>query len=161
MSWLTPSIKQRLVGALVLLGLTAAFLPMLFARKNEPRVVSVEAPAMPTPPANLAVKPSSTAPPSSTQDSANTPLPVQGHLDGVGIPIAWSVQVVALSSEAQAQEFQQRLRQQGYNAYVRVFSNGYAVLIGPVLHESDAKQLAASIAKQWQVNPLVTRFQPE
>lgn len=52
MALLDSGLKQRMVGALVLLALAVIFLPMLFNREEEQRQVVVEAPAIPeVPPA--------------------------------------------------------------------------------------------------------------
>ena len=47
MAVLDKVLKQRIVGALVLVALAVIFLPMLFSREDELRQVSVDAPAMP------------------------------------------------------------------------------------------------------------------
>ena len=51
MALLDKGLKQRVVGALVLLALAVIFLPMLFSREDVVRQVVVEAPVMPKPPA--------------------------------------------------------------------------------------------------------------
>jgi DedD protein len=50
MALLDKAYKQRMVGALVLVALAVIFLPMLFSRQDEPRQVTVEAPAAPQAP---------------------------------------------------------------------------------------------------------------
>lgn len=50
MAVLDKGIKQRMVGALVLVALTVIFLPMLFTREDEMRQVRVEAPEAPAMP---------------------------------------------------------------------------------------------------------------
>ncbi|MNE13296.1 rare lipoprotein A [compost metagenome] len=50
MALLDNVVKQRMVGALVLVALAVIFLPMLFSREDELRQVRVEAPAAPTTP---------------------------------------------------------------------------------------------------------------
>ncbi|WP_028696258.1 SPOR domain-containing protein [Pseudomonas cremoricolorata] len=47
MALLDKGVKQRMVGALVLVALAVVFLPMLFTRQDELREVRVEAPAAP------------------------------------------------------------------------------------------------------------------
>ncbi|MDG9922869.1 MULTISPECIES: SPOR domain-containing protein [unclassified Pseudomonas] len=47
MAVLDKGLKQRIVGALVLVALAVIFLPMLFSREDELRQVTVDAPAMP------------------------------------------------------------------------------------------------------------------
>jgi DedD protein len=51
MALLDNGLKQRMVGALVLLALAVIFLPMLLSRQDELRHVVVDAPAMPPAPA--------------------------------------------------------------------------------------------------------------
>jgi DedD protein len=50
MALLDKGLKQRMVGALVLLALAVIFLPMLLSREDELRRVVVDAPAMPDAP---------------------------------------------------------------------------------------------------------------
>ncbi|MFV2949902.1 SPOR domain-containing protein, partial [Pseudomonas japonica] len=51
MAGLDKVIKQRMVGALVLVALAVIFLPMLFTKEDELRQVQVEAPQAPAVPA--------------------------------------------------------------------------------------------------------------
>ena len=51
MALLDKGLKQRMVGALVLVALAVIFLPMLLSRQDEMRRVVVDAPAMPQMPA--------------------------------------------------------------------------------------------------------------
>ncbi|MGF6393530.1 SPOR domain-containing protein [Pseudomonas plecoglossicida] len=56
MAVLDKGMKQRMVGALVLVALAVIFLPMLFTREDEMRQVRVEAPQAPTMPSLPEVK---------------------------------------------------------------------------------------------------------
>jgi DedD protein len=56
MAVLDKGMKQRMVGALVLVALAVIFLPMLFTREDEMRQVRVEAPQVPTMPSLPEVK---------------------------------------------------------------------------------------------------------
>ncbi len=51
MALLDNVVKQRMVGALVLIAVAVIFLPMLFTREDETRHVQVEAPSAPQAPA--------------------------------------------------------------------------------------------------------------
>lgn len=51
MALLDKGLRQRMVGALVLVALAVIFLPMLFSREDELQRVVVDAPAMPQAPA--------------------------------------------------------------------------------------------------------------
>jgi DedD protein len=56
MAVLDKGLKQRIVGALVLVALAVIFLPMLFSREDELRQVTVDAPALPERPAMAEVE---------------------------------------------------------------------------------------------------------
>lgn len=192
MALLDRRLKQRMVGALVLLALAAVFLPMLFNRADQPRAVRVEAPPMPAAPAPLQIETPepdvpepalAEAPASATAVEAAAvavPEPVAppppavappvrsepvaapaSRLDGDGLPLSWSVQLVSLSNAARAQELQQRLRQQGHNAYIRSVDGMQRVFVGPLLDKSEAQRLAQEIGRQQRLSPIVVRFQPE
>ncbi|MGN2623949.1 SPOR domain-containing protein [Stutzerimonas balearica] len=55
MPMLDRGLKQRMVGALVLVALAVIFLPMLLSSKDERRPVEVDAPPMPAPTAQIDV----------------------------------------------------------------------------------------------------------
>ena len=50
MAVLDKGVKQRMIGALVLVALAVIFLPMLFTREDEMRQVRVDAPQAPSRP---------------------------------------------------------------------------------------------------------------
>src|SRR5574344_21738 len=109
MALLDRRLKQRMVGALVLLALAAVFLPMLFNRADQPRAVPVEAPPMPAAPAPLQIE--TPAPGGPAARAAVAPSGRSGPVaapasrpDGAGRPLSWSVQLVSLSNAARAQE---------------------------------------------------------
>ncbi|WP_210014504.1 SPOR domain-containing protein [Pseudomonas palmensis] len=74
MALLDKVVKQRMVGALVLVALAVIFLPMLFTREDELRQVHVEAPAAPAVPAlpQVQVEPVEVPEPQVIQDEALT-----------------------------------------------------------------------------------------
>lgn len=214
-------LKQRIVGALVLVALAIVFIPMLFTRQDETRQVVVEpaprpqAPAMPevavkpveTPevipdkPENAALLPS--APIASVPEISNADAPVaqssqpnasasqasapavaqapqakaapaappstqlapaaqpEKRLDNNDLPVSWSVQLASLSNKARANELQNTLRSQGYNAYVRSVDGMNRVFVGPVVDRGEADRLRDQLSRQQKVNGFVVRFQPE
>ncbi|MDD0975881.1 SPOR domain-containing protein [Pseudomonas fontis] len=72
MAVLDKVVKQRMVGALVLVALAVIFLPMLFSREDELRQVRVEAPEAPAVPAlpQVQVEPVAVPEPQIIQDEA-------------------------------------------------------------------------------------------
>lgn len=205
MALLDRRLKQRIVGAAVLLALVVVFLPMLFQRQDEQRPVQVEAPPMPaippamTPPAEPVVVPepqgaampvepiepaaAEAAPAVASVPSGQpavqpqlqsqpqpAPVPVAepqappaetGRLDVDGLPISWSVQLASLSSRARAEELQNKLRKQGFNAYIRPVEGMSRVFVGPLIERGEAERVSAQIARQYKLSPIVVRFQPE
>lgn len=76
MAMLDKGLKQRMVGALVLVALAVIFLPMLLSREDEMRRVVVEAPAMPQAPATaeIVVEPAEVVEP---EQLPQEPLPIE------------------------------------------------------------------------------------
>ncbi len=73
---LDSGLKQRMVGALVLVALAVIFLPMLLSREDEMRRVVVDAPAMPQAPATaeIIVQPAEVVEP---EELPQEPVPVE------------------------------------------------------------------------------------
>lgn len=74
MAVLDKGLKQRIVGALVLLALAVIFLPMLFSREDELRQVVVDVPAMPAKPRVAEVELEPVAVPEPVADDAVPPV---------------------------------------------------------------------------------------
>ncbi|QMV61340.1 SPOR domain-containing protein [Pseudomonas berkeleyensis] len=76
MALLDKGLKQRMVGALVLVALAVIFLPMLLSREDEMRRVVVDAPAMPQAPATaeIIVQPAEVVEP---EELPQEPVPVE------------------------------------------------------------------------------------
>lgn len=75
MALLDKGLKQRVVGALVLLALAVIFLPMLFSREDDVRQVVVEPPVMPKPPAMPTVEVQPTEVPEPQAEDAENAVP--------------------------------------------------------------------------------------
>ncbi len=200
MAVLDRRLKQRMVGAAVLVALGVVFLPMLFNREDEQRAVRVEAPPMPPAPRQLQVEPGVVAvpevaeapapdepapapvpapapaappaasarpapsPPASAAAAALAPAPAQppaSRLDGAGVPVSWTVQLVSLSNRARAEELQRQLRSQGFNAYIRAAGGMNRVFVGPLIERAAAERLREQLARQHKLSPIVVRFEPE
>ena len=77
MALLDKGLRQRMVGALVLVALAVIFLPMLFSREDELQRVVVDAPAMPQVPAMPSVELDPVSVPQ-VQDLPQEPVPGAG-----------------------------------------------------------------------------------
>ena len=97
MAVLDKGMKQRMVGALVLVALAVIFLPMLFTREDEMRQVRVDAPQAPAMPSLPEVKVEPVA------------VPEPGEYVGIGAArqAAW-----ALSGAAEPPSWEVRIKEQ-------------------------------------------------
>tara|TARA_B100000446_G_scaffold46105_5_gene42376 strand:- start:147479 stop:148045 length:567 start_codon:yes stop_codon:yes gene_type:complete len=139
-------LKQRLVGALVLLALGVLFVPVLFEPENR-RVVDRTTQIPPAPQvtplvlkdpvrndAIEAVKPAgemyellpepdalSSTPTQSPEITKTTPpaTPDRTVLDERGVPKAWAVQVASFNTEKRARVLRDQLLDQDYPAFTR------------------------------------------
>lgn len=102
MAVLDKGLKQRIVGALVLLALAVIFLPMLLTREDELSQVVVDAPAMPERPAMPNVELESVEVPEPVAEDAVPP--VEPVPQGLAQELVESVEPVLEESVAQAPE---------------------------------------------------------
>lgn len=189
MALLDKGLRQRMVGALVLVALAVIFLPMLFSREDQLQRVVVEAPAMPhaAPPPSAELEPVAVpqvadlpqepvpgaaasapaapveAPAAVVEPAAVADLapPPVSRLDANGLAVSWSVQLASLSNRASAESLQQALRGKGYNAYIRNVEGMNRVFVGPVIERAEAERLRDQLTRLQKLNGFVVRFQPE
>ncbi len=168
-------LKQRLVGALVLIALGVVFWPVIFVQsERQPLDRSNQVPAMPKlrdmqiqapQPVNKAPSSSDTteivlhdAPPEA-QDNEDKP-----SLDAKGIPVAWVLQVVSVSKKEKADSLTRELVDLGHKAYSRsVRRDGevlYRVYIGPVFDRGSLLKTKQSIDQRLKVNAIIARYVP-
>jgi len=105
MAVLDKGMKQRMVGALVLVALAVIFLPMLFTREDEMRQVRVEAPqapAMPTLP-EVKVDPVAVPEPQTLPKEPQQPEQPPVVVNESTAPVTTPSQPIAPSPQAQAQ----------------------------------------------------------
>lgn len=141
------ALKQRLVGAIVLIALAVIFLPMLLDGSGQPEshTVGVEIPERVEAPASQF-----DAPDVESELSAGEPEPaIDSEAAGEPAASGWVVQVGSFAREANAVVLRDRLRDEGFAAFV---SEGVAdgepvwrVRVGPLAEESEARQIAREI----------------
>jgi len=105
MAVLDKGMKQRMVGALVLVALAVIFLPMLFTREDEMRQVRVEAPqapAMPTLP-EVKVDPVAVPEPQTLPQEPQQPEQPPVVVNESAAPVTTPSQPIAPSPQTQAQ----------------------------------------------------------
>ena len=178
--------KHRLIGAGILTAVAVLFLPSFFKDKQQytvdtasqipqpPTITTVDF-AEPIEPENVAPAPAAEAmfvpdeaeavAPSPSAQSSSAPTVPELPLNAAGLPDAWVIQVVSLSSKDAATKLRDQLQAEGYKAYIRAVTtaNGqaYRLYIGPKLDKAEVLQLKQTIDKRLKVNSLVLPFKPE
>ncbi|WDM58063.1 SPOR domain-containing protein [Pseudomonas sp. NEEL19] len=102
MAVLDKGMKQRMVGALVLVALAVIFLPMLFTREDEMRQVRVEAPQAPAMPSLPEVKVDPVTVPQ-PQEVPEAPQSAPVVVDESTAPASTPSQPITASPQTQAQ----------------------------------------------------------
>lgn len=183
-------LKQRLIGALVLIILAVVFLPMILNNKGikqQDTVVTIptepQRPAFPNTPLTQVEVPQvvatnqtdTSAQTSGTNQIAtnnqqqttvnttntNNQAPAASTPNANSLTPTWSVQLVAVSNLPNAEAFRDKLRKSNYNAYVRTEGTLHKVFVGPIIDKNEAIRLQQQLQKQFHEKGIVREFQPE
>jgi DedD protein len=179
---MNQALKQRLVGALVLVALGVIFLPALFngGRPEQAELLKEipPAPQMSVLEFQEPVRGESfvqEAPRDVTQLYALEPKTAQGEkqivenspqqpkLDAKGLPAAWVLQVASFTDTKKADQLKKSLQAKNYKAFTRTITRDnkkiVRVMIGP---EVDAKKLAViktAVDRDFKVKSIVVKFE--
>lgn len=200
---MNETLKQRLVGALILVALGVVFWPIIFvqpAQQPEAQIQSIP-PRPDVSSAPLPAPKSEGLRGSPSIEAASGPEPVQPVQDDVrlpdvsaqavekgavkqpsadaavrreapkplaidddGVPLAFILQVVTVSSAEKADDVRGRLQELGHKAYVKkVMRNGatlHRVYIGPKFERAKLEKLQPRIDQAFGVNSMVVRYLP-
>lgn len=178
------ALKQRLIGAMVLLAVGVIFLPVLF-EPDTGRVVdrTTQIPAAPdikpisiAEPVKLnAIEPAKAADemyvlkaPITATDTAPqqhvSGSPDRNILDKKGVAKAWMIQVASFNTSDRAEELRQQLVAGGHSTFVRSLTvEGRAVTrvyVGPKIDHAKALQTKQQLDAELKLDTLVVRFHP-
>lgn len=221
---MNESLKQRLVGALILVALGVVFWPIIFVPPaDRPAVSDVDVPPRPTLQSTPIPAPSGDdlrgsqriasdeelqrllsetqlaqmdaaadvapneqasapqeaeepapkpAPPQAAVSPEPEPVaarvrveaPVSPTLDEQGIPVAWALQVVTVSSPERAENLRKQLLSMGHEAFTkRLAGNGRTlvrVYVGPKFEKAQLEAAKADIDAALKVNSIIGRYLP-
>lgn len=182
---MNTGLKQRVVGAIVLICAGLILWPMLFSAGINPRMdTSSQIPpipefekytvAEPVRPENVKPVPETVPEPEPPRDSAPPPPPkVAGSapkptekpaLDQRGLPEGWLLQVASLSDVKNAQQLSEKLRKDGYKAFIRQVQTTSGtvqrVYIGPKMTRDAFDKDRVQIDKKYRVKSLVVHYEP-
>ncbi len=171
-------LKQRLVGALVLIALGVVFWPLVFVDSDRQTLDrDSQVPPMPNlqRPKIEAPKPLQGMASTTTEIPLHTQLPEQTadtspntraepRLDKAGIPVAWVLQVITVGEKDKADELVKELIGLGYKAYHRPLKHEqktlYRVSIGPVFDPQKLQSTQRAMHKRLQVKAIIARYIP-
>lgn len=164
-------IKQRLIGAIVLMALMVIFLPMFFNGGNAEQIdILIEMPEKPPIPEFDVSKP---ATPSELKAKEESQSPKEEMIleelkdkkvDAEGLPVSWTLQVASFKERENAEKLRDKLRDGGYKAYIKyrldVEPRMIRVFVGPVLDRKTVDKFKTSISKQYKLDGVVVRYLP-
>lgn len=177
---MNEGLRQRLVGALVLVALGVIFLPMLLdlggsyevdTASRIPPVPAIE-PIVVAPakiPENIPVAKQPAFPLDREEESvpemSSTDTPIQEpRLSEAGLPEAWVLQVGSFRDQTNAEELKAKLVDAGFTAFVRVVNvdrgKNYRVLVGPKVLKEKILADQRVIEKKFAIKSLLLKFEP-
>lgn len=179
-------LKQRLIGALILLGAGVLFVPALFEPGSQ-RQIDITPQVPPAPAIEPLVlqqpvrNPDIEDPKASSEMYRLVPTPEENKaaskpvvqkvedkkpvvLDNKGVPQAWVVQVSSYKSEKTAGAFLAKLRKAGYKAFSKTLDTSKGrvtrVFVGPKINKAQAKKLKQELDKKYGLKTILVRFEP-
>ncbi len=174
-------LKERLLGALVLIALAVIFLPWLLEEERAQAPVA-ERIITPEPPPAVTLTEPATQPPTLTlpwstaeqaqiQTTAETEdtetaspaaSPASGlSLDPSGGAQAWAIQVATFAERDNARRLIRQLDELGFRPYRRKNGELSVVLIGPYLDQNQARTDQDRLMQMQGFNTLLLRYVPE
>ena len=177
------SLKQRLVGALVLTAIAVIFLPSLFTREERvvvdttsliPPAPDLKPVVIPEPdktekrPEKITPAPAPEQAFQPKEEASPNPVVIEAaeapSLDTTGLPKAWTVQVASFTEPERAEKLRNKLLADDYRAYSRALKTDKGevtrIFIGPQISRQSALEVKIEIDKALSVNSLVLKFQP-
>lgn len=153
-------LKQRLVGAVVIVALAVIFIPMFFSpKKPELGQVEVSFPAPPAMPERALIKP--VEPEQMSPENAQS---ASEQAEAAGLPEAWVVQLASFQESANAETLRDKLRAAGYKSYVtyRPDQNDELarVFVGPELERKTSEALVGKLKEEFKLEGFVVRYAP-
>ncbi|MFT4518574.1 MAG: DedD protein [Halioglobus sp.] len=193
-------LKQRLVGALILVALGVVFWPIIFVQPGDTAIdqqqrsipvapgisktpvsapeltglrASPELQVQPIEPAVvIAVKPpAKTVAPEPEQEpipvpqiTARSQTPAPLAMDSDGVPVAWILQVVSVSSADKAEDIRSQLLAMDQKAYIKKIPRDgkvlYRIYLGPKFERAKLEKMKPSIDSEFGVTSMIVRYVP-
>lgn len=171
-------LKQRMIGAVILIALAIIVLPILLDGDEQERLQLTR--HMPPPPEvpiehfdpgelraemeqiEAASSEAILARGAQSNEEANGKTP--GGLDSDGLPIAWSLQVGSFKSEENAVKLRDELRDRGYQSYRLQVDTDEGpvsrVLVGPMLQRARLEEIQKKVERDMGLAGKIVRYDP-
>lgn len=171
------NLKQRIVGALVLIALAIIFIPLVFdfsgSRQVDtgsqiPPMPDIKAETVPEP-----VKPENITPAKSDEDIFQFGVETKEQGSALneeapkledGLPVSWVLQIGSFRDKSAADTLVKQLLNDGYQAFIRVTKKDGAnlsrVFVGPKVLKKKLVQEKGAIDKKYNVDSILVRFEP-
>jgi len=176
---MNDGLKQRLIGAVVLLALSMIFIPVFFDkeeiqpvdRKTQiPVAPSIEAnpvpefepPKLETPIREIVKAPEDIFIPDEAEEESL--VEESPGLDEKGVPKSWVLQVASYTSEKRALSLRGELIEKGYESYTRSVKTDAGkmtrVYVGPNFNKNRILSAKKRIEQQYKISTLVLKYKP-
>jgi DedD protein len=134
--------------------------PLAAGEPDSPDAIAPEpAPTVP-PPAVSTAGAEAPAPAARTRDEP----PARPEIDAQGVPVAWMLQVISVSSRDKAEQTRQALQDLGHKAYIKPAQvegkTVYRVYVGPKFERAAVDAIKGEVDAHFGVNSMVRRYLP-
>lgn len=175
-------LKQRLIGAFVLLAIAVIFIPVMFDRERmapvdtrtqipaaphiEPLVIETPTPTPLPEVVEATIEPAPAAAemyvPDETEEVSPEPEPI--GVDQKGVPKGWVLQVASFKSVEHAKGLRDKLIAADFTSYVRSVNTSKGemtrVFVGPTIDKEDLLAQKERVEKEFKVQTLLLKFKP-
>ncbi len=177
-------LKQRIVGAVVLVSIAVIFIPMLFEERSELGELSISETNIPPFPEKKVVEAVRPLPKIEEIEQQSKPLIKEPVLESpsvvvekkepevaqpvvssikpekaVTLALTYLIQVASFSKESNAEQFSSQLKKAGYPAFIKSKTDGqrvkYRVVVGPELDKKRAAKSKSEIEKKFKLNAMI------
>jgi len=164
-------LKERLLGALVLIALAVIFVPFLLEEKRPAAPISdkIITPEPPAPIKSVVKKPVAPELPPSLNEQQKQQVVVNNNklvnsgltLDPEGGVDAWAIQVASFGDSTNAKRLLSELEKNQYHAYWRKINGMAVVFVGPYISQKEGREVQDKLLQQQGLKTLLTSYVPE
>ena len=168
-------LKQRIIGAVVLIALGVIFIPVLFDRERmEPVDKKTQIPPAPHIETIEIQKPKPIEHELVSKKPSQAYIPNEEQivdeeresftLDPQGVPKSWVLQVASFMHESHAKDMRNNLEESGFKSFVRTIETDKGLMrrvyVGPKINKNELLDEKKKIEKQFNMQTLLLQYKP-